>query len=89
MGCDPQRFLLVSRPVKCALLQPLIQQDKTVVIPVQSFDPVAAATAEQKQSVIEGVQLKLLLDNASQAIYAAPQVGIPCCQIDLPWSKIL
>ena len=61
---------------------------KTGVSPLVG-DRVECTALGGGEGVIESIQLKLLLDNASQAVYAAPQVGIPCCQIDFSRGKIL
>ena len=69
-------FCLRSWPLKEAGLQPLVKQYKTVTLPVQHLDPVAASAAEQKQGIGKGVQFKLLLNNGSQALNSESEIFI-------------
>ena len=58
-----------ARPLVRALFQSLVQQDEAVLFPVQALDTVPPPPAEQEQCVGKWVQLKLLLDEAHQAVY--------------------
>ena len=62
-----------ARPLVRALFQSLVQQDETVLFPVQALDTVSPP-AEQEQCVGKWIQFKLLLDEARQAVYAFTQI---------------
>ena len=76
-------FLFGPWPLKTALFQPLVQKKKTVGIPVETFNPIISSSAEQKQSVIKGIQLELFLDHSSEAINSSAKIRIACRQINL------
>ena len=84
---DQLRFMFCTWPPEASLFQPLIQENKSVGIPVESSDTVISSSAEQKQRVIKSIQLELFLNYPCKSIYPAPQIRIACCQIDLPRSK--
>ena len=70
------------RPLIRALFQSLVQQDETVLFPVQALDTVSPPPAEQEQCVGKRIQFKLLLDEACQAVYAFAQVCAATGNID-------
>lgn len=76
-------FLFTARPLKAAGLQAFVQQQKSIPLPIECFDSVLASATEQKQRIGKRVQLKLLLDDAGQAIDAPPEVGVAASDIDL------
>lgn len=55
--------------MEAAALQPFIQQNKAVSLPVQSLNPVPPPPTEQKQRITEWVQLKLLLYQAGGDLF--------------------
>ena len=65
-------FIFRPWPLKAALLQPFIQQQKPVPLPVQRLDPVLPPPAEQIQYSLERVQLELLLHDTGQSVYSPP-----------------
>ena len=71
-----------ARPLIRALFQSLVQQDEAVLFPVQALDTVSPPPAEQEEGVGKWVQLKLLLDEARQAVYAFTQVCVATGNID-------
>ena len=71
-----------ARPLVRALFQSLVQQDEAVLFPVQALDTVSPPPAEQEEGVGKWVQLKLLLDEARQAVYAFTQVCVATGNID-------
>lgn len=52
------------------LFQTFVQQNETVLFPVQSLDSIPPSPAKQKQRIGKRIQLKLLLDEPRQAVYA-------------------
>ena len=70
------RFAFFPRPLEAAAFQPFIQQHEAITFPVQSLDAVPASATEQKQRVGEWIQMELLLNKSSQAIYSSPQIRI-------------
>ena len=71
-----------ARPLIRALLQSLVQQDEAIFFPVQVLDPVPPTPAEQEQCVGKWVQLKLLLDEACQTVYAFTQICAATGNVD-------
>ena len=71
-----------ARPLVRALFQSLVQQDEAVLFPVQALDAVSPPPAEQEQGICERIQLKLLLDEARQAVYAFAQTCAATGNID-------
>ena len=71
-----------ARPLVRALFQSLVQQDEAVLFPVQALDPVPPPSAEQEQCVGKWIQLKLLLDEARQAVYAFAQICVAAGNVD-------
>ena len=83
LGCQASRLTFFSRPLETAGFQALVEQHETVALPVQRLDPVPAPTAEQKQCIGEGVQVKLLLDQCCQAVDAPAKVGVAAGDVHL------
>ena len=71
-----------ARPLVRALLQSLVQQDEAIFFPVQALDTVSPPSAKQEQCVGKWIQLKLLLDEARQAVYALAQICAATGNID-------
>ena len=76
-------FLFTARPLEAAGLQALVQQQKSIALPVQRFDSVPASATEQKQRVGERIQLELLLNDAGQTIDSSSEIGVAAGNIDL------
>ena len=83
LRCQQSGFLLTARPLEIAGLQALVQQQKSIALPVQCFDPVPASAAEQEQRIGEWIQLELLLDYAGQTIDSPSEIGVATGNIDL------
>src|SRR5699024_4544011 len=75
-------LVFVSRPLERSVLQPFIQQEKSVSFPVQSLDAVLSSAAEQEQHFLKGVQLKLRLHNAGQSVNSPPQIRVSACNVN-------
>ena len=75
-------LIRTSWPLEAAGLQSFIQQNEAVSLPIESLDPVSAASAEQEQRASKGVQVKLSLHGTRQAIYATAQIGITASDVD-------
>ena len=72
LGARPpaSSFSIPFDAYEASALQPLVQHDEPIGIPIQSFDTVIAAATKQKQCITESIQLKLLLHNPGQTIYS-------------------
>ena len=82
LGSQSSGLTLISGPLEAAGFQALVQQQKSIALPVQGFDPVPASATEQKQRVGERIQLKLLLNDAGQTIDSSSEVGVAAGDID-------
>lgn len=64
-------------------LQALVQQHKAVCVPVQCFDPIHAASAEQEQTARKRIEAEAALRERGQPVDPAPQIGIAAGDIDM------
>ena len=76
LWCQSLDFVLRSWPLKAALLQPFVQQQKSVSFPVQCLQPVPFPSAEQKHHPLKRVHLILALHDAGKSIYPSPQIRV-------------
>lgn len=76
LGSQTFGLTLVPWPLEYAGLQPLIQQEESVALPVKRLDPVTPSSTEQKQSIGERIQLKLLLNEGSQSVDTEAKIRI-------------
>ena len=76
LRCQCPGFAFFTGPLEITGLQPFVQQDKTVSFPIQRFDSIPASSAEKKQRIRKGIQMKLLPDQYCQTVYPTAQVGI-------------
>jgi len=72
-----------SWPLEASVFQPLVEQNKSVPIPVQSFDPVGTSSTEQKQRLFERVKLVLFPNQTGKSINTTPKIGIATCDNNL------
>ena len=83
LRCELPYLSFVPRPLVYAAFQALVQKDKAVLLPVQPFDPIPAASAEQKQCVREGIQVKFLLNHGRKTVDAFPQICVSAGNIHM------
>lgn len=76
LRCQCPGFAFLPGPLEAASLQPLVQQDKSVALPVQCLDPVPSSAAEEEQCVAERIQVELLLDKNSQSVYPSAKICV-------------
>ena len=76
LSSNAERLVLAARPLKPALFKPLVEQEKTVAFPVESFDPVGSSSAEQEQAVLVDFIAILQHDDLCQSIDATAQVSV-------------
>ena len=72
LSSNAERFVLAARPLKLTFFQPFVEQEKTVALPVERFDPVGSPAAKQKQRVGAWVELKLLFNDRRQTVDTTP-----------------
>lgn len=75
-GCYLLRLGFVSRPLKSAVIEPLVKQQKSIAFPEQSLDPVAPPSAEQKQSARIYIKLVVLLNYTCKSVDPTAKVGV-------------
>ena len=63
LSSNDERLILAPRPLELAFFKPLVEQEKTVALPVECLDPVGSSAAKQEQRVGTRVEMKLLLDD--------------------------
>jgi hypothetical protein len=68
---------LLARPGKRALLEPLIQNPESGVIPRQDLQPVPAPIPKQKEMTRKRIERQLLADERREAINRPPQSVAP------------
>ena len=64
LRCDAERFILAPRPLKLALFKPLVEQEKTIALPVERFDSVGSPAAKQEQCIGTWVKMELLFNDS-------------------------
>ena len=72
---------LIPRPLVDAALQALVQQNESILFPIQSLDPIPAPSAEKKQCIREGVQIEFLLHHSGQTVDAFSQICVAACKV--------
>ena len=77
---DPGRVL---RPAETMLLQALVPETKTVAVPVQNFERITLAVAEDEKVSGEGVQGQEALNRYAQSVDPGPHVRNSRGEIDL------
>ena len=75
-GCYLLRLGFISRPLKSAIIEPFVKQQKPVSLPEQSLDPVASPSAEQKQRARANIKLVVLLNYACKSVDPSAKVGV-------------
>lgn len=83
LWCQYPGFAFFPGPLEAAGLQPLVQQHKSVALPVQCLDPVPASAAEEKEGICKWIQPKLLLNQGGQSVDATAKVGVAAGDIHL------
>jgi len=63
--------------------EPLVQKDKSVLLPIQTLDPIPTPSAEQKQCIREWVQVKLLLNKDRKAFDPFSQICVSAGNVDV------
>jgi hypothetical protein len=64
LGCIPG-------PLESAILEPFVQQQKSIAFPKKPLDPVGSSAAEQEERIsVEWVKIILMLDDPGEAIDA-------------------
>ena len=76
------RVLTRLRPAEKVVLQPLVPEAKSGVIPPEGFDFIAGAVAEDIQRPVEGRVSPLLLNNQCEAVDAFAKIHIPRVEPD-------
>lgn len=69
--------------------QPLVQEDESVLLPIQTLDPIPSPSAEQEQRICEWVQVKLLLNQDRKAIDPFPQIRVSAGNVDMHYTGTL
>lgn len=82
-------FIFTSRPLVRALLQPLVEKNETVLLPVEALNAVSPPSTEQEQRIGEWVELELLLYHTGKTVNPFPQISIsagniyPVCSAEI------
>ena len=83
LSSNAERLALAARPLKLALFQSLVEQEKTVAFPVERFDSVGSSAAKQKQCVGTRVKLELLFNDSRQTVDTTAKVSVAAGEVDL------
>ena len=83
LGCEHLCFTFLPGPLEAAGLQPLVQQNETVALPVQGLDPVPPSAAEQEQRIAEWIQLNLLLDRGGESVDPTAKIRIAALDVNM------
>ena len=83
LSSNAERIVLTPRPLELALFKSLVEQEKTVALPIQRFDPVGSPAAKQKQRVGTRVKTELLFNDSCQSINPTAKIGVAAGEVDL------
>ena len=64
LSSNAERFVLAARPLELALFKPLVEQEKTIALPVERFYPVGSPAAKQEQCIGTWVKMELLFNDS-------------------------
>ena len=86
----PSKFLVrdgtngfsIHGPLKFPVFQSLIKENKSISFPAECFHPITSPATKEKQTVLERVQLKVLLDNGRKSINRLSHVRVTTRNID-------
>lgn len=81
--CDGANGFGISWPLKTSVFQAFVKENKSISFPIECFHPVSSPATKEKQTVLEWIQLKVLLDNGGKPINGLAHVGITTSDIDL------
>ena len=88
LSSNAERFVLAARPLKLTFFQPFVEQEKTVALPIQRFDPVGSSAAKQEQRVGTRIKPELLFNDSRQTVYSATKIGVAAGEVDLRPAEI-
>ena len=88
LSSNSERFILASRPLKLTFFKPLVEQEKTVALPVERFDPVSSSAAKQEQRVGTRVKTKLLFNDSRQTVDSTTKIRVAAGEVDLRSAEI-
>ena len=76
LWCQLPHFAFIPRPLVDAAFQTFVQQDESVLLPVQALDPIPAASAEKEQSIGKRVKVELLLHHGRKSVDPFSQIRV-------------
>ena len=76
------QFLSCPRPLVLATLEPFIQENVSICIPIQGLDSVGSSSAEDEQGVGLRVHVESVLNNRSKSIDTASEITVAYRNID-------
>ena len=69
-------FFFFSRPLKSAVFDSLISEEKAILIPIEQLKPIASITTKKKNSILVNIQRIVLLDNSCESVNPFAKVGL-------------
>ena len=88
LSSNAKRLVLAARPLELALFKPLVEQEKTVALPVECFDSVGSPAAKQEQRVGTRVKTELLFNDSCQTVDTTAKIGIAAGEVYLRSAEI-
>ena len=88
LSSNAECLALAARPLKLALFQSLVEQEKAVALPVERLDSVGSPAAEQEQRVGTRVKPELLFNDGCQSIDPTAKIGVAASEVDLRSAEI-
>ena len=86
---NTERLILTTRPLELTLFKPLVEQEKTIALPVERFYPVGSSAAKQEQRVGTRVKFELLFNDSRQTVDTATKIGVAAGEVDLRPAEIV
>ena len=88
LSSNAERLVLAAWPLKLTLFKPLVEQEKTIALPVERFDSVGSSAAKQEQCVGTRVKPELLFNDGCQTVDPTAKIGVAAGEIDLRSAEI-
>ena len=88
LSSNAERLVLAARPLELALFKPLVEQEKTVALPVECFDSVGSPAAKQEQRIGTRIKMELLFNDSRQTVDTTTKIGVAAGEVDLRSAEI-
>ena len=76
-------FIFCAGPLELTALQPLVQENESIVLPHECFDAVSFPATEQEQRRSIRIHIEVFVDQSDKTVDGFAHVGISTCYVYL------